>query len=132
VEGGAVMKKESIKENVTEQELIEILKTGNIKMKRLTVGVHSRLDGIELKWTSLPKDILIGPIVRKNEVILPDGDTKLKNGDVIIIFGSEKDLDIIKELLLAEGLMARIKRIIAGLVQRKKTATVPSDESDYT
>jgi len=132
VEGGAVMKKESIKENVTEQELIEILKTGNIKMKRLTVGVHSRLDGIELKWTSLPKDILIGPIVRKNEVILPDGDTKLKNGDVIIIFGSEKDLDIIKELLLAEGLMARIKRIIAGLVQRKKTAIVPSDESDYT
>ncbi|HOP65311.1 MAG TPA: TrkA C-terminal domain-containing protein [Spirochaetota bacterium] len=126
------MKKESIKENVTEQELIEILKTGNIKMKRLTVGVHSRLDGIELKWTSLPKDILIGPIVRKNEVILPDGDTKLKNGDVIIIFGSEKDLDIIKELLLAEGLMARIKRIIAGLVQRKKTAIVPSDESDYT
>ena len=126
------MNKESVKENVTEQEFIEILQAGNIKMKRLTVGGHSRLDGIELKWTSLPKDILIGPIVRKNEVILPDGDTKLKNGDVIIIFGSEKDLDIIKELLLAEGLMARIKRIIAGLVQRKKTAIVPSDESDYT
>jgi len=126
------MSKVELSEDITEQEFFKILQTGNIKLKRLMVGDHSRLDGIELKWTNLPKDVLMGPIVRKQEVILPDGDTKLKHGDVIVILGTEKDLEIIKELLLAVGVIARIKRLIAGLISRKKTASPPSDESDYT
>lgn len=126
------MNKEKINDNITGQELIQILESGNIKMKRLTVGVHSRLDGIELKWTNLPKNVLIGPILRKKDVILPDGDTRLRHGDALIIFGSGEDLEITKELLLAEGIITRIKRIVYGLIARRKTREQQSDESDYT
>lgn len=124
------MMKSDTDDNITEQEFFKILESGNIKMKRLTVGVHSKLDGIELKWTNLPKDVLMGPLVRRKEVILPDGDTKLKHGDVIIIFGTQHDLELTKDLLLAEGIITRIKKIISGLISRKKKTTPSPDGND--
>ncbi len=63
-------------------------------MKRIIVWSHSRLDGMELKWTNFPKVVLIGPVATKKKVILPDGDTRLKHGDILIILRTEKDLEI--------------------------------------
>jgi len=49
---------------------------------------------MELKWTNFPKVVLIGPVATKKKVILPDGDTRLKHGDILIILRTEKDLEI--------------------------------------
>ena len=115
------MSKEELHEDISEEEFIKILQTGEIKMKRLTVGGHSKLDGLELKWTSLPREILMGPLIRKEQVILPDGDTKLKHGDIIIIFGKEKDLEITKELLAAHDFITQAKRSVQRFLSKIKT-----------
>lgn len=113
------MKKEQLNEKISEQEFISILKSGDIKMKRLIVGGHSKLDGLQLKFTGLPKDVLMGPLIRENKVILPDGDTKLEHGDVIILFGKEKDLDITKELLSPVSIWTRFRVALKKLIKAK-------------
>lgn len=115
------MKKEELNEKISEQEFISILQKGDIKMKRLIVGGHAKLDGLQLKFTGLPKDVLMGPIVRKDTIILPDGDTTIKHGDVIILFGKDKDLDITKELLSPIGIWTRLKMRIKKFISGENT-----------
>jgi len=114
------MAKGESREEISSQEFMQVLQKGGIKMKRLKVGGHSKLDDIELKWTNLPKNVLLGPLVRKDEVLLPDGETKLKHGDEVIIFGTEDDLALTMELLLPDGILARFKRTASRLISGMK------------
>ena len=49
----------------------------------------SPLVGMPLKDVKLPKNVLLGAIVRKNEVISPRGDTVIEAGDRIVLFAAK-------------------------------------------
>ena len=49
---------------------------------------------MELK---LPARAIIGAVHRKNFVIIPKGDTKIRTGDVLITFTMAENADTIKE-----------------------------------
>ena len=49
--------------------------------------------GRELRELPLPKDVIIGCVVRGEQSIIPGGDTRLKSGDVVILIttGEEQE-----------------------------------------
>ncbi len=52
-----------------------------------------------LKDILLPKDALISAIKREDEIIIPDGNTKLKGGDYATVIGKREDVEkVIKRL----------------------------------
>ena len=44
-----------------------------------------------------PARAIIGVIQRKNQVIIPKGNTQIKTSDVLIIFAKAEDAELIKE-----------------------------------
>jgi NhaP-type Na+/H+ and K+/H+ antiporter len=112
------MKNEKINEDVSDQEFIRILKTGNIKIKRFVVEGNSMLEDLQRKMLILPRNVMMGPVVRKDKIILPDGDTKLISGDIIIFFGNENDLILTHKLLSSGGVSNRFKSIISNFFSR--------------
>ncbi len=65
--------------------VVTILDT-DAEVVELTVTDHQRFSSKALKDLPLPKDALIGAIVRGEEVIIPSGTTEIHPGDRLIIF----------------------------------------------
>lgn len=112
------MLKNILNEEISEQEFINILKKGEIKMKQFAVGKNSLLDGLQRKMIILPKNVLMGPVLREDQVMLPDGDTLLENGDIIIFLGYEKNLNIMHDMLYGGDASSGFKRLIGKLLSR--------------
>lgn len=107
-------------EDISIDEFLEILKKGNIRLKQVTVENHSLLDGVQLKNTTLPKNILVAFLIRENNVTLADGNTYLEKNDVLILLGKEEDLDKIKAQLKGLSRLVKIKYFFAGLLKTMK------------
>ncbi len=54
--------------------------------------------GRQLKENFLPQDILLGAIVRGDEVIIPSGEDALQSGDRVILIAKKKVVDKVDEL----------------------------------
>ena len=52
-----------------------------------------------LRKVSLPKGVLVTVIIRGEQVIIPDGDTVIKPGDRVIIFGTRQAVPDIEKIL---------------------------------
>lgn len=110
----------NINDQITFNELSEILQKGDIKLRKFIIGKHSLLDSIQLKNTSLPKNVLVGPLVREDKVILPDGNTVLRNGDMLVLLGREEDIKLTEEQMKGVTFLARIKDFVLKLLFRNK------------
>jgi NhaP-type Na+/H+ and K+/H+ antiporter len=74
-------------------------KRGGI-MEQVAIPPTSPVKGKRVKDLTLPKEVLLGPILRDEELIIPDGDTELKKGDRITLMGKRKDVAATVELLM--------------------------------
>ena len=60
---------------------------------------NSAMAGKKLWELNLPKEIIIGCILRGDRILIPRGDTRIREGDVLLIITSDKSkLEEIKEL----------------------------------
>lgn len=63
------------------------------------VNKNCKVANIPLKELSLKKNILIAGIIRKNEVIIPDGNTMIYYNDHVIIITADSYLEDLEEIL---------------------------------
>jgi len=103
------------------EQFSEILKAGNLEIRKLIVGKHSLLDGVLIKNSNIPVKILIGPLIRKNEVVLADGNTILHNNDILILIGKNEDIGIFKDLVKKITVARKVKNFVNKLFMSKKT-----------
>ena len=69
-------------------EIIEVVATPGMKMV-----------GDTLKNLNLPKGVLIASIYRQGEVIIPDGNARIKDGDRVIMFSLLSDIADLEKLM---------------------------------
>ncbi len=61
--------------------------------------ISSKIVGVKLKRISLPGDCLVLMVARDGKRIIPDGNTRLVKGDVIVMIGSKEYIDQAVEML---------------------------------
>ena len=73
-------------------QLSDELEQGEAMIDQIAVKASSSVVNKRLKEVELPKNALISAIKRKEEIIIPDGNTKLMAGDVLTVIGKKKDV----------------------------------------
>ena len=73
-------------------ELKKDLELGGGTIEQVEVAESSSAAGKKLKELRLPKEILVGTILRGDDVIIPDGETELKAGDKVTLLGKIGDV----------------------------------------
>lgn len=68
------------------------LNSSGAVIEQVTVSPDSNVADKLLKELLLPKEALISAIKRNNEIIIPDGNTKIEAGDVITLIGKTEDV----------------------------------------
>ncbi len=104
--------------DISLEQFGEILKAGDFIVRKFIVGKHSLLDGVLLKNSNIPVNILIGPLVRENEILLADGNTILLNNDIIILVGKKDDIGIFKGQFKKIGIFKKVKNYINKLFRK--------------
>jgi trk system potassium uptake protein TrkA len=70
-------------------------------LEQVEVSFLSSFNGKKIKDISLPREVLLGPILRGRELIIPDGETEILAGDRVTVMGKRKDVDSTVKLLKA-------------------------------
>ncbi len=81
------------------RELKTSLEKGDGALEQVEVSALSPLAGKKIKEMDLPKEALLGPILRERELIIPDGETEILAGDRVTLMGKKKDVDATVRLL---------------------------------
>lgn len=69
------------------------LSNGSTKILEIRLSDNSPSVGKTLKDISLPKEVIIGCVFRHNNTIIPDGNTVLLSGDIVIVLSDENKVD---------------------------------------
>ncbi|MCK5766990.1 MAG: NAD-binding protein, partial [Candidatus Atribacteria bacterium] len=77
---------------------LTLLKEGKAEVIELIVHSGAKIINTPLKNTKLPKNSIIGAIIRKNNVIIPHGDNIIQADDRIIIFALSSDIKKIENI----------------------------------
>ncbi len=85
--------------NFVVQKFSEELADSDAVIDQVLVSDKSALVNKSLKEISLPKEALISAIKRNDEVIIPDGNSKILANDLIMIIGKKNDVQKIKNKL---------------------------------
>ncbi len=83
------------KKKVLSSQLIQ----GQAELMEVIANPYMDFVGVPLKDLSLPKSVIIAAIHRGNEVIIPDGNTVIQEGDRVIMLGLISDITSIEKLL---------------------------------
>ncbi len=83
------------------RELKSNLKKGDGSLEQVEVSFLSPVTGKKIRDIQLPREVLLGPILRGKELIIPDGETEILAGDRITLMGKKKDVDSTIELFKA-------------------------------
>lgn len=75
---------------------VSLLLEGGGEVTEIIVGDNPTFIGKPLVELNLPKGIIVGAIVRNGEVIIPNGQSVMKEGDRIIVFTLTEDLPTLK------------------------------------
>ncbi len=100
-----ISRQESEKTNIDSSHVKELkkdLETGGGAIEQITIYDYSPMVGKKLKNTELPKEVLIGTILRGDEVIIPDGNYTFQVGDKVTLLGKKADVDAAIPLLAGE------------------------------
>ena len=97
--------KEEFKKSWREEakELKFNLEKGDGALEQVEVSFLSPVTGKKIKDIQLPKEVLLGPILRGKELIIPDGETEILAGDRTTLMGKRKDVDSTVKLLKAKA-----------------------------
>ena len=96
---------EGLKENfhkIWKEEARELkmsLEKGGGALEQIAIDAGSPAKGKQVKELTLPKEVLLGPVLRGNNLIIPDGETELREGDRVTLMGTKKDLVAAKKYL---------------------------------
>ena len=80
------------------------LKTAGIEIIRVRIRKDSPVSGKSLQELDRPfkKSIIIGCIIRKNAVIIPQGDTVIEADDEVLVLSSKKNIALVNKLFKPE------------------------------
>jgi trk system potassium uptake protein TrkA len=81
------------------------LKTAGIEIIRVRIRKNSPVSGKSLQELDRPfkKSIIIGCIIRKNAVIIPQGDTVIEADDEVMVLSSKKNIALVNKLFKPEN-----------------------------
>ncbi len=65
---------------------VSLLLDGQAEVTEIIASDKLQILGVPIKDLNLPKGIIIGSIVHKGSVVIPNGDSKIKAGDRIVVF----------------------------------------------
>jgi len=83
------------------RELKSNLEKGDGALEQVEISFLSPVAGKKVKEVDLPKEVLLGPILRGKELIIPDGETELQATDRVTLMGKKKDVETTAKLLKA-------------------------------
>jgi len=83
------------------RELKSSLERGDGALEQVEISFLSPVAGKKVKEVELPKEVLLGPIRRGEELIIPDGETELQATDRVTLMGKKKDVEATAKLLRA-------------------------------
>jgi len=108
-------------------KVIESFAKGRVELVEIKVTSSMLINGLKIKdmQSKIPDSVLIGAVVRNNNVFIPDGEFKVNEDDIIYIIGKSSSVYIlceflgkctqkIKNLMIAGG--GRITYYLAGLL----------------
>ena len=81
------------------KELKSSLEKGDGALEQVEVSFLSAVAGKKVREVDLPKEVLLGPILRGKELIIPDGETELQAMDRVTLMGKKKDVEMTARLL---------------------------------
>jgi len=81
------------------RELKARLEKGDGALEQVEISFLSPAAGKKIKEVDLPKEVLLGPITRGKELIIPDGETELQAADRVTLLGKKKDVESTARLL---------------------------------
>ncbi len=81
------------------KELKARLEKGDGALEQVEISFLSPAAGKKVKEVDLPKEVLLGPITRGKELIIPDGETELQATDRVTLLGKKKDVESTARLL---------------------------------
>jgi K+/H+ antiporter YhaU regulatory subunit KhtT len=93
--------KKQYSDNYVVNKLSDDLSSTGSVIDQVYISPQSNVVDKLLKEILLPKDTLISAIKRGEKMIIPDGNTKLKADDGVIILGKEEDVQKVKKRFLA-------------------------------
>ena len=62
--------------------------TGQVELKEITLKEHHEWNGHKIKDLDISRQTFIVMVKRKDETIIPNGDTELHKGDTVVVYGS--------------------------------------------
>ncbi len=95
--------------------VVEELARGKIELQQVRIGEGSSANGTSLKKIGTPRGIRVAVVTRKGQDFVPDADTVLQFGDVVMIFGEPRKLrDFSSKLQGRHAAGQRLKVVIFG------------------
>jgi uncharacterized transporter YbjL len=92
---------EKLKARIDQKQVRDLkkdLEMGDGTIEQIVVDEQSFLSGKRIMDIKFPKNVLMGTIVREDEVIIPDGQTELKDGDKVTLLGKKEDVEEVVRL----------------------------------
>lgn len=84
---------------IDEVETYIPISEGKISIIELPITANAPTIGKKLWEIDLPKEVIIGCILRNEHSMIPRGDTRILEGDILVVIsGDKKELDAVKEL----------------------------------
>ena len=81
------------------KELRSSLEKGDGALDQVEVSFLSAVAGKKVREVNLPKEVLLGPILRGKELIIPDGETEIQAMDRVTLLGKKKDVEMTARIL---------------------------------
>ncbi len=71
---------------------------GDLYILEMNVNDDSKLLGKRLRYSKLPKECIVGAIIRRGKTLIPRGSVVLREGDEVILFVLKGQISIVEEL----------------------------------
>ncbi|PFN05441.1 MULTISPECIES: monovalent cation:proton antiporter family protein [Bacillus cereus group] len=83
---------------IDKPSLVRLITTANETVREVELR-SNKYNGLPLRRLPFLGDVLIIQIYRGNQALVPHGDTKLQNGDTLLVTGSKEHIDTLKNIL---------------------------------
>ena len=77
---------------------VHSLRSGNAEIIEADALESAPVIGVPLQEANLPQGVLVGALVRENNVIIPRGETVIQKGDRVIIFSPKESIKVVEKL----------------------------------
>ncbi len=93
----------ALEDSLFREQITNLLPSSEkISILRIEMTDKSPATGQAVKNLPLPKESVIGAIIRENEVIIPRGDNVIEEGDILLVLSNPKVQSSVFEVLLGE------------------------------